>query len=646
MKIFKFLRYSLLIASFAICGGCSYLDIVPDGVATLEMAFNNKANAERYLSTCYSYIPEYGHQSTNPGIGSGNETWFYAMEGGYFSNKSTFGIARGLQNANSPLCNFWDGDNGGKSMFQAIRACNTMLENLSDRTRIPDLEIYERTRWTAEAKALKAYFHYYLLQLYGPIPIIDENLEINASPEAVRVKREKVDDVVNYIVTLLDEAIPDLPLNIQKETSELGRLTRPAAMGLKAKILLLAASPLFNGNNSYANFRDTDDQPFFNQAYSVEKWAMAADASKEAIKCALEAGVKLYDFNTEESMELPEPFCYTMNVRGAVTSRYNCELVWGIGKSATYDLQTLSMARTERWHTQMEPFVKSLLSATLSTAESFYTKNGVPMSEDKEWIESGQYVDRYSTRTATEEEGMYIKPGYTTAKLNFDREPRFYGSLGFDGSSWYGNGRREVDNMYYLEAKRGQLAGRRTISCYNITGYFPKKLLNYRSEVPETGSHIFEEYPFPIIRLADLYLMYAESLNEASSGNVPEDVYNSLDLIRRRSGLEGVRESWSKYSVYPDKPNTQSGMRDIIRMERGSELVLEANRYFDIRRWKLADTEFNKVIQGWNIEAESTEEYYTVTNIYQMHFSQKDYFWPIKHNNILVNSNLIQNVGW
>ena len=87
-------------------------------------------------------------------------------------------------------------------------------------------------------------------------------------------------------------------------------------------------------------------------------------------------------------------------------------------------------------------------------------------------------------------------------------------------------------------------------------------------------------------------------------------------------------------------------MRDIIRMERGSELALEANRYFDIRRWKLADTEFNKVIQGWNIEAESTEEYYTVTNIYQMHFSQKDYFWPIKHNNILVNSNLIQNVGW
>ncbi len=647
MKLFKSLGCTLLATALsAMLGACDYLDIVPDGVATLEMAFNNKANGEKYLATCYSYIPLYGAQAVNPGIASGNEIWFYTMSGKGFGNTTTFGIANGLQNSNRPLVNFWDGEEGGINMFQALRSCNIMLENLADESRVPDLEPYERVRWIAEAKALKAFYHYYLFQLYGPIPLIKNNLPISASAEAVRVKREKVDDVVDYIVELLDEAIPDLPLTIQREASELGRLTRPAAMGLKAKVLLLAASPLFNGNTAYVNFRDFDGEPFFNQQYSTEKWKAAAEACKDAIDEATAAGSKLYYFNTEEAMDLAEDFSYTMNVRGAVTARFNCELIWGVGKSHTWDLQVLAMPRLENWHPVRETDIKQLLAPTLACAELFYSSNGVPISEDKEWIESGQYSDRYSTQTATEDDRLYIKPGYTTAKLNFNREPRFYGSLGFDGSSWFGNGRRDVNSMYYIESKRGNLAGRRSSDLYSITGYFAKKLVNYRSEVPESGSVVYEEYPFPIIRLGDLYLMYAEALNEASDGAVPEEVYSSIDLVRKRSGLKGVRESWSEYSLFPEKPLTQDGMREIIRMERGSELALEANRYFDIRRWKLGESEYNKVVQGWNIEGENIEEYYIVTPLYQMHFSQKDYLWPIKQNDILINSNLIQNVGW
>ena len=79
-----------------------------------------------------------------------------------------------------------------------------------------------------------------------------------------------MDDVIKYIVDLLDEAIPDLPVTIQKQSSEMGRFTQAAAMGLKAKVLVLAASPLFNGNTAYANFRDTDGTPFFNQEFQIE----------------------------------------------------------------------------------------------------------------------------------------------------------------------------------------------------------------------------------------------------------------------------------------------------------------------------------------------------------------------------------------
>lgn len=639
--------FSILVSVYTLTA-CNYLDVVPDGVATLDMAFNNKANGEKYLATCYSYVPLYGAQTVNPGIGSGSETWFYTMSGSGFGNTTTFGIANGLQNSNNPLCNFWDGNQGGMNMFQALRDCNIFIENVSDLSRVPDLRMDERQRWIAEGKALKAYFHFYLFQLYGPIPLIRKNLPISASAEEVRVKRDKVDDIVNYIVELLDEAVTDLPLTIQKESSELGRFTQPAALGLKAKVLVLAASPLFNGNSSYANFRDADKQPFFNQEFKIEKWKIAAQACKEAIESALSAGHKLYDFCTEEVMELPKDFAYTMNVRGAVTARFNKELIWGVGKSHSADLQQISMPRLENWHPVREDVIKACLAPTLDLAELFYTDHGVPINEDKEWAATGRYANRYTTEVATAADKYFLQEGYTTAKLNFKREARFYGSLGFDGSSWFGNGRKTVDNMYYLKAKRGELSGQRSPNLYSITGYFAKKLVNYKSEVPQSGSTIFEEYPYPIIRLADLYLMRAEALNESveGEGNIPQEVYDCLDLIRKRSGLQGVKDSWANYSTSPEKALSKSGLREIIRQERGIELALEGSRFFDIRRWKLGETEYNKVIRGWNVQEESTDAYYTVKPIFQMKYSQKSYLWPIKQYNILINSNLVQNPGW
>lgn len=639
----------LYILGVAVCTSCNYLDVVPDGVATLEMAFNNKANGERYLATCYSYIPLLGAQTVNPGLASGSETWFYTMSGNGFGNNTTFGIANGLQNSNAPLANFWDGDKGGVNLFQGLRDCNIFIENLEDESRVPDLEPSERVRWIAEGKALKAYFHYYLFQHYGPIPIIRKNLPISASAEEVRVKREKVDDVVKYIVDLLDEAIPDLPITIQKQSSEMGRFTQAAAMGLKAKVLVLAASPLFNGNTAYANFRDADGTPFFNQEFQIEKWQAAADACREAIEAAIAAGHDLYDFCKEEAVTFSDPsFGYTMNVRGAVTERFNKELIWGVGKSHSEDLQQISMPRLEDWQSQRDDVIKQCLAPTLDLVELFYTNNGVPMNEDKDWATHGWYTNRYSLEKSQESDKLYIEPNFETAILNFRREPRFYGTLGFDGSSWYGNGRKDLNNLYYVKSKAGDAAGMKGPNLYSITGYFAKKLVHYESEVPQTGNAVFEPYPFPIIRLADLYLMYAEALNEATDGenNVPEDVYKYIDLVRERSGLKRVKEAWRLYSNNPDKPLTKSGMREIIRQERGIELALEGVRFYDIRRWNMGETEYNKVVRGWNIKGKNKEDYYVVTPIFQMQYSQKDYLWPIKKYDLIINSNLVQNPGW
>ena len=162
-------------------------------------------------------------------------------------------------------------------------------------------------------------------------------------------------------------------------------------------------------------------------------------------------------------------------------------------------------------------------------------------------------------------------------------------------------------------------------------------------------SAVIEEYPFPIVRLADLYLMYAEALNEATDNGefVPKEVYDNIDIIRKRSGLEGVVDSWSKYSINPEKPSTKEGMREIIRKERQIELALEGSRFHDLRRWKLARSTYNNaLVRGWSIDQETTEDYYVIRNIAQMKYVQKDYLWPLKYDDIINNPNLIQNPGW
>ncbi|MDR2562612.1 MAG: RagB/SusD family nutrient uptake outer membrane protein [Prevotellaceae bacterium] len=636
---------------------CSdYLDVVPDDdVATLDKVFDNRNSAERYLTTCYWYVPMYGSQTDNPGMAAGNDVWYYSMnDNRYVRNTWSFGIANGLQNVASPLNNYWDGEEAAKPMFQAISTCNIFIEYVSDKSRVSGLSETERKRWLAEAKVLKAFYHYYLFQLYGPIPICDKNIPITASPEELKITRRKVDEVVDYIVATIDSCCNDLPPYIQNEAVEAGRLTKVAALSIKAKTLLLAASDLFNGNSDYAHFVDHDGKPFINQTASIEKWARAAEACREAVEIAETAGQrKLYNFRQYSSIDLPDSLIYAMNVRQAVTERFNEELIWSCGKQSSWDLQCNSM-------TLLNPGTKSISSSdaqsycranyspTLAVAELFYSDHGVPISEDTAWINPAKnyYNRRYQTERSTAADKYYIKENYETAILHFRREPRFYATLGFDGSTWYGNGWTLPDDAStrnYVEAKKNQISGQTTPKLYSITGYFAKKLIYYRNSYGSSVSGW--EYPFPIIRLADLYLMYAEALNEASE-TPPAKVYEYIDKVRERSGLEGVQESWRKYTLTADKPDSKIGMREIIRHERQIELALEGQRFFDLRRWKTAVRELSKPIQGWSIDQETTAGFYQVRNIFYRQFYKKDYLWPIKEYNRIVNPQLIQTQGW
>ncbi|MDR1221613.1 MAG: RagB/SusD family nutrient uptake outer membrane protein, partial [Tannerella sp.] len=154
-------------------------------------------------------------------------------------------------------------------------------------------------------------------------------------------------------------------------------------------------------------------------------------------------------------------------------------------------------------------------------------------------------------------------------------------------------------------------------------------------------------YTFPIIRLGGLYLLYSEALNE--SKEAPDaQVYEYIDLVRARTGLEGVVKTWNEHAVADrkNKPLTKEGMRDIIRRERLNELAFEGARFWDLRRWKLAEEYINRPIRGLSIIGETAADYYVETALYQPLFEKKDYFFPVRTQTLTYNLNLLQSPGW
>jgi hypothetical protein len=540
-------------------------------------------------------------------------------------------------------------------MFIGIRDCNIFLENIH---LPPDIEDYERYQWAAEAKVLKAYFHLFLLQLYGPVPIIRKNLPVDASVEEVRTFREPVDEVIDYIVTLLDEAMPDLlPDVTYTGVLDAGRMTQPIAAAIKAKALLWAASPLFNGTeDTPPSFSLVDKRgvELFPQTYQPEKWTRAAEAIKEALDICHAAGHELYSYTPSSLSDvMSETTALKYTLRGVVTDKFNPEIVWPDMHNSNA-LQLIFIPNINGFGDMNQI---SEIGPTLKTAEEYYTKNGIPIDEDPEWINwlGGNLDYRYQTQqSSTNSSGIddtalsdyhryYIKNNEATAKLHFYREPRFYAHVGFDRGIWEGNGNNETAEMY-LKARSGEEHGVMGTTRHLICGYFAKKLVNV--ETVKTGNtYQPERYPYPLIRLSDLYLMYAEALNESKS--IPDaEVYRWIDGVRLRAGLKGVVESWAKSSV-PNKPATKEGMRKIIKRERLIELAYESQRFWDLRRWKDAEDYLNEPVRGWYYNGEKVDDYYVVTTYWnQRMFRTRDYLWPLKLNTLIVNPNLMQNPGW
>lgn len=645
MKRYIILLSAVLSLSFS---GCNYLDVVPeDDIETVETIFEKREQVDEWLQTCYVIlVNETSSVKRDPAYMGTDEIAMGAWGRRY--NFPGINIGDGLQMSQEPFGNVWH----NKKYYAGIRYCNIFIEGVDGVYNMPD---EEKRLWKAEVIALKAHYYFELMRRYGPIVLVPENLDAHSDIEVMQQARAPFDSCVNATVRLLDRAMEDLlPLN-KKDQTRWAYHSLESAAALKAQVLLYAASPLFNGNPAYADFKNKKGELLFNPTYDPEKWKKAAEAADEAIEICLANGKSLVS-GSKKNTELQSIMTdveYSVLAQNFTNSE--ALLMFRILQSNIDDMWA--------WHSL--PYLKSgdpnwgssvygYASPTIKMVETYYTENGLPIGNDNTW----DYTSRY--QLGKEMNPLYrdvIPLNTEVLNLHLRREPRFYSHIAADRTYWR-LGLGQNDNLLVL-AYQGEKFGSHTTTyndisvAQNLTGYWMKKgsysnmaLRTYFSSINS------REEAFVVLRLADLYLMKAEAWNEYEGPLVDDShVYEPLNEIRERAGIPDVETSWINYSNRPDKVKTKEGMREIIRQEWNIEFAFEGRRFWNVRRWLTAADELNDALYGWNIVGKDAQAFYNNFNGPIVAWSKRafvaprDYLFPIRSEEVLI-SGCKQNPGW
>lgn len=630
----------------------NFLDIVPEeDMTTLNSIFETRDGAYDWLKSCYAFL-----QGRIPNALT-NEAFLGADEfvvGDHVRNSLTLDglqIGSGMQHSLDPYGDYWSktSESGGRSDFYtAINMCNHFIAHIDD---VYNMDDQEKREWKAEVQALKAYYYFELVRRYGPIILVPENIDPNVDIQDMQIPRSHVDTCFAHIVRLCDEAAKVLlPFNM-KESTHAAYFCREAALALKARALLYQASDLFNGNPDYATFKNKNGDPLFSSVKDKEKWRIAAEAAEEAIEVCRENGKRLItnQVSTTElltDMKNIEYSTWTFNF-GSEEALFMVKKDGTRSGYADFYPWTLPNLTTDPNHY----LSGACMSPSLKMVEMFYTINGLPIDQDPTWGGGNPYgitreTDVYYTDVVALNEDVLV--------LHTKREPRFYATIAADRCYWQLG--TTTANKYKVEAYQGEnfgLTGTRidATTPQNLSGYWLKKwtysvipLYNYANNFSSIG-----DCPFPLIRVAELYLAAAEAWNEyLDAPNA--DVWNNLDVIRTRAGIPDVRTSWAM-ARDRNKVNTKEGMREIIRQEWNIEYAFEGVRYWNLRRWKTAAVELNENLYGWNVLGDTKEKFYNnfqgpiIVSSENKFVAPRDYLYPIRSEETTI-AGCVQNPGW
>lgn len=559
-KFFRYVFVSMAVGSaFTLCSCNDFLDREEDSFIDKTATFDSYNRTKQYLTYAYSLLPEgLNRFSGDALLGAATDDACFAIES---SNIQQFN--NGSWNALSNPDNVWD------RYFAGIAKCCTLLENSNhvnlDISRLDPAKRVEYENnlkdirmWRAEAHFLRAYFNFELLKRYGPIPIIKSTLDINK--DYSDTPRPTMKEVVEFIANDCDIAADSLELTPWRNMNDaFGRATKGAALALKSRLLLYAASPL------YVDFGDIDEA---NKPSDATLWKAAADAAKAVI-----------DLNQYE-----------------LASAYD-----DLFKN---DFQNKEYIFVRRYPSNSD-FEKSNFPV------SYGGKGGTNPSQN--------LIDDYEMLDGT---AFDWNDPVKAAHPFENRDERLLATVLMNGVLF--KGKRIATYPGGADAMPNPNATK--------TGYYLRKFLNENVNIQTGGGS--DGHVVPLFRLAEIYLNYAEALNEYDPTNPDIAVY--LNKIRERVSL-------------PDVPSglTQEQMRTLIHHERRVELAFEEHRFWDVRRWKVASSTLGAPVKGVKITQDDAGNFtYSPVQVEQRVFQPKMYWYPIPQSEVLKLHHWEQNKGW
>ncbi|MBQ6792407.1 MAG: RagB/SusD family nutrient uptake outer membrane protein [Butyricimonas sp.] len=624
--------------------GCNYLDMVPEkDIETVESLFEQRTKVELWWKGLYAELNNiFADFRVNTAyLGADEFVTCQALHSSTLYNLDGLKIADGLQMSQNPYGSIW------YRMYVVIRNCNIFLENVDHTYNMSE---EDRNWWKADVKAVKAYVYFELVRRYGPICLVPQNMPVDLPVKDYQLPRQHVDTCFKEIINLLEESMEYVPKHSQRISNYGHTFSLEAVYALKAKVLLYAASPLFNGNAFYSDFKNKNGELLFNSTYDRNKWLLAAEAADKAAEMCEDGGRALVLGATGKKTDLLNKMADIENLSFSRFNNSEYLLEWKYPSTFYQFILPRLVGDDDNFDSQ----ALGCLSPSMKMVEMYYTANGLPIDADITWNYSNRY--KLASESSPVYEGV-IPMNIDVVNLHLRREPRFYACIAGDRMYWQrGTNTADKDYNFLVKAHKGEEPWGTQYdfivsnSWQNINGYWLKKHLFSWFNTLGYANNLQGNETAAIIRLAEVYLMQAEAWNEYL--DQPDSrVYDPLDKVRERAGVLPVREAWGSYSNNPVKVTTKVGMRDIIHQEYGIEFAFEGHRYWDIRRWLTAHQTMNEKQYGWNVIGTTDQAFYNYETgpvvVYSSNkfIAPRDYLDPFDAEEILI-SGMVQNPGW
>ncbi len=584
MKKILIILAALVFISVLITGCNKIMDKKPLDKISESAVWSDLNLAEAYINNQYQILPKLG--------------WYEFVRSQQFSTFTDEAIHKYDYHGLSDYRNGGMNPSNGTSLdvwqhhYNYIMGCNRFLKNADGLPATTETEILKKNRLIGEVYALRAWSYMDLVSRYGGVVLVTEPFELT---DDFQKSRSTIDQCVLQIESDLNEAISKLPDSY--EDKDYGRITKGAAMAMKSRILLYAASPLFNPTND------------------ATKWTKAAAAAKAVIDLGM---YDLVGNAATYKATLMDNQCAEMILTRSHDPVTDADLfgyfavVEGLGGG------TDGQGYAGGWSTTM---------VTQNLVDDFGMANGQPF----DWNNPAHAANPYA-----------------------NRDPRLYACVTIDGSKWIRDSLVqfwicEANNNYTLKQFNNddfntrnpnfvidtRVYGRNSQANPDQKGNAPQVNYIYRKLMDEKYNIATERYPFQvswiIFRYAEILLNYAEASLEAGDEATARTY---LNRIRTRVGLPNATESGD-------------ALRQKIRHERRIELCLEAHRYYDARRWKIAADVFNKPVYGISIvkDKNSDRKFYQRFKYQDRQFPEKYYWQPIPLSEIQ-RSGIEQNPGY